>query len=256
MIFLFSAFFILGSIVGSFLNVVADRTMNGQSIIFGRSKCDFCNAKLSTFDLVPILSFLGLRARCRYCNHKLSWQYPIVETLVGVLFVLTLNFFVSQASTSLASLFYYLVVICTLVVVSIVDFKFSLVPTAFVFAASLFALFWNYFSLSSSDFVLSVVSAFILAFGFLVIVILTRGRGMGTGDIPVVFLIGLFLGWPDSIAAIFAAFLSGAVISVLLLIIGRKRLGQTIPFAPFLVLGTLVILFWGEQIISWYLRLL
>ena len=256
MIFLFSAFFILGSIVGSFLNVVADRTMNGQSIIFGRSKCDFCNAKLSTFDLVPILSFVGLRARCRYCNHKLSWQYPIVETLTGMLFVLTLGFFVAQASTSLFLLFYHLVVICILIIVSIVDFKFSLVPTAFVFAASLFALFWNYFGLSSADFVLSVVSAFILAFGFLAIVILTRGRGMGTGDIPLVFLIGLFLGWPNSIAAIFLAFLTGAVVSVLLLTVGKKKLGQTIPFAPFLVFGTLVILFWGERIISWYLGLL
>lgn len=253
MFFLLLLFFIFGSAVGSFLNVVVDRTVRGETI-FGRSHCDFCHRKLSTFDLVPILSFVGLRARCRYCKRKLSWQYPIVETLVGVLFAAT---FYSQASAgvfSVVPLLYYFAIIGTLVVVGVVDLKFSLIPTTFVFAAALLALFYNYFSLNSYDFVVGVFSAVLLALFFFAIVVVTRGRGMGSGDVPLVFLLGLFLGWPFNLAAVFLAFLVGAVVSVVFLAFRVKKIGEAIPLGPFLILGTFIIFFWGDEIISWYLQ--
>lgn len=256
MVFLLGLFFILGSAVGSFLNVVIDRTMRGESIVFGRSYCEHCRATLGTMDLIPIVSFAGLRARCRYCKHKLSLQYPLVETITGILFVLTFYFLTTGGSTSFLLLAYQLVIISVLIVVAVVDYKFSLIPTAFVFAAALLALFKNYFYLSSADFISSVLVAFALAFSFLGIVVATRGRGMGSGDIPLVFLLGLFLGWPYSLLAIFLAFLLGATVSIVLLFFRKKTFGQTVPFAPFLILGSIIVLYWGNQIMNWYLSIL
>lgn len=257
MIFLLFLFFIIGAAVGSFLNVVIDRTTQGGSIIGPwRSYCDHCKATLATLDLVPIFSFVGLRGRCRYCHHKLSWQYPIVEMLSGTLFASTFYFLSVSSVFSILSIVYFLLVISVLLVVATVDLKFSLIPTSLVFATSLVTLFWNYFHLSSSEFVASVVLATVLAIFFGVIVFLTRGRGMGSGDIPLVFLLGLFLGWPKGLAAVFLAFLTGAIISVALLLLGKKTFGQTIPFAPFLIVASIMVFFWGESLINWYLVML
>lgn len=255
MFYLLVLFFILGAAVGSFLNVVIDRTVRGETIL-GRSYCDHCGATLATLDLVPILSFVGLGARCRYCRQRLSWQYPVVETLTGLLFAFTFYSLTAGGNFSILLVFYYLFVISVLIVVAAVDLKFSLVPTTFVFAASLLVLFWNYFHQSSVDFVAGVVSAFFLALFFGAIVLVTRGRGMGSGDIPLVFLLGLFLGWPESLAGVFLAFLSGAIVAVLLIFMGQKKFGQTIPFAPFLIACSIAVLYWGDRIIGWYLGLL
>lgn len=252
MVFYLVAFFIFGCAVGSFLNVVVYRTIQSEGIIFGRSYCDFCRRRLSTLDLVPILSFVGLRGRCRYCRRKLSWQYPIVETLTGLLFLATFYYQVVGKDFSIVNLVFYLFVVCTLIVVAVVDLKYSLIPTTFVFFASLVTLFYNYFHLNSQSFVEGIFGAFLLAFAFLGLVVITRGRGMGTGDIPLVFWVGLFLGWPQSVIAIFLSFVSGAIFSLFLLASRRKTFGQTIPFGPFLVASTIAVFFWGNSLVSWY----
>src|SRR3989344_8157640 len=247
-------FFILGSAVGSFLNVVIDRTTRGEAI-FGRSYCDHCKATLAAVDLVPIVSFIALGTKCRYCKKPLSWQYPIVEGLTGLLFVLAFWMLSFSGQLSAITLLYYFFLISILIVVAVVDFKYSLVPTTLVFAASLVSLFYNYFFLTSGQFVQSVAAAFGAAIFFFVIVLLTRGRGMGEGDVVLGFLIGMVLGLKESVLAIFLAFLIGAIISVFLITLGKKHFGQTIPFAPFLTLGFLISLFWAEPIINWYLML-
>ena len=197
-------FFILGTAVGSFLNVVIDRTTQGQSIL-GRSYCDYCRATLGVVDLIPILSFTALSGRCRHCRKKLSWQYPIVETVTGLLFVLSFLILTVSGQLTITTLLYYFFLISILIVVAVVDFKFSLVPTTLVFLASLLALFYNYFFLTSGQFVQSVLAAFGAAIFFLVIVLLTRGRGMGEGDVVLGFLIGMVLGLKESVLAIFLA---------------------------------------------------
>lgn len=254
MFFLLILFFILGAAVGSFLNVVIDRSVRNESIL-GRSYCDHCRATLKTMDLIPIISFAALGAKCRYCKKNLSWQYPIVELLTGVLFSIS---FIVQASTGNVfsiALPYFLFLVSILIIVAVVDFKFSLIPTTFVFFASLVSLFYNYFFLSSALFVEHVFTAFTAAAFFLLIVVLTRGRGMGEGDIILAFLMGMVLGAKDAILALFLGFLTGAVCALILIAFGKKRFGQTIPFAPFLALGFIVALFFGTPIISWYLML-
>lgn len=254
MVFLITLFFVLGSAIGSFLNVVIDRLIVGQSIL-GRSYCDHCRKVLSPLDLVPILSFLLLGGRCRYCRRKLSWQYPVVETLTGFLFAVTFYLQVVGENIGLVTLGFLLAVTCVMVVTAVVDFKYSLIPTTFAFAASLLALFYNFFLLPSGVFVDHVVAAFAAALFFGSIVVLTRGRGMGSGDIVLAFLIGMVLGFSKMVLAVFVAFVSGSVIAILLLLFGWRKFKQTIPFGPFLVFGFYIALYWYKGLIAWYLSL-
>lgn len=229
--------------------------MKGESNI-GRSYCDHCHKTLSTVDLIPILSFVVLKGKCRYCNKPLSWQYPIVELLTAVLFTLAFYVLISTGTISIVTILFYFFLISVAVVVAVIDIKYYLIPTTFVYGASLVALFYNYFNLSTPLFYEHILAAFAVALFFLIIVIVTRGKGMGQGDIVLVFLIGMVLGYQSTFAAMFIAFLFGALISIALIIIRRKRFGQTIPFAPFLIIGFLMSLFWGNELINWYLAML
>lgn len=254
MIFLILLLFILGTAVGSFINVVVDRTTAGVSFLgLSRSYCDHCRATLSTVDLIPIVSFVTLGARCRFCKKPISWQYPIVEAITGVLFVVAFLSLANASQLSLINLFYFLFLIGILIVVAVVDFKYSLIPTTFVYVAALFSLVYNYFLLPSAIFINHVLSAFAAAVFFLLIVLATRGRGMGEGDIIFAFLIGMVLGFEKTLVSLMLSFLIGALVALLMVAVGRKKFGETVPFAPFLALGLLISLFWGEQVISWYL---
>ncbi|OGE12198.1 hypothetical protein A3G14_01370 [Candidatus Curtissbacteria bacterium RIFCSPLOWO2_12_FULL_38_9] len=247
--------FILGSAVGSFLNVVIDRTTRGESIA-GRSYCDHCRATLSTLDLIPIISFVSLGAKCRYCKRPLSWQYPAVEAVTAILFTLAFFNLSSSGNLSLITVLYFFILASVAVVVAVVDLKFYLIPTTFVYGASLLALAYNFFNLDSQVFIEHVMAAFGISLAFLLIVLVTRGKGMGQGDIVLAFLIGMVLGFEGTFAAIFLAFLTGAIVSIILVALRRKKFGQTVPFAPFLIGGFLVSLFWSTQIINWYFSML
>lgn len=248
-------FFIFGSAVGSFLNVVSDRVTKGESVL-GWSYCDHCRTTLTALDLVPVISFIGLGAKCRYCKRRISWQYPIVEAVTATLFALAFFVLASGTQLTIVNLFYWLFLISTMVVVAVVDFKYSLIPTTFVFSASAVALFYAYFLFTPNLFLEHVLAAFAAALFFLLIVILSRGRGMGQGDIVLAFLMGMVLGYWGGAVALFLSFLSGACVALLLIALGKKKFGQTVPFAPFLVFGFMVSLFWWQQIINWYLVML
>lgn len=252
--FYYFLFFILGSAVGSFLNVVIDRVPAGKTIL-GRSYCDRCRRTLSIFDLIPILSFFVLGGRCRKCKKPVSRQYPTVEGLTGILFVVVFWKVASGGNFNLIPLLFMFFISSIMVVVSAVDFKFSLIPTSMVFAASFVALFFDYFFKSSQEFSGFVIGAFCLAAFFGLIVFFTHGKGMGEGDIILAFLMGMVLGIRDGTVAVFLAFLTGATMAILLILFGRKRFGQTIPFAPFLVLGFFISFLFAGPIINFYLRL-
>lgn len=252
MIFYLVLSFILGSAIGSFLNVVIDRTTRGETLL-GRSYCDHCKASLSTIDLIPIVSFVSFGARCRYCKKPISWQYPIVEAATGTLFLIGALSLISGADFGLIRLLYFFFIISIVIVVSAIDMKFSLIPTTLVFFASLVVLTYNYFTFSPNWFLEQVISAFIAALFFLFLVVITRRRGMGEGDVVLAFLIGLVLGYEKTILAIFLSFFTGALVSLILIVFGKKKFGQTVPFAPFLVLGLLCAMFWGDVIVRWYM---
>lgn len=254
MVFLILFFFIIGSAIGSFLNVVIDRSVKRESLM-GRSRCDWCRTTLAPIDLMPVLSFVILGGRCRHCRRPLSWQYPAVELLGAGLFAATFLFHIGGGQFQVIPLLYLLVIVSVMIIIGVIDLKFYLIPTTFVLALSLIALFYNYFYLSSADFVGHIAAAFGASIFFGIIVLLTLGRGMGEGDIFLGFLIGMILGVKGSFIAIFTAFAVGAIVSLILVFLGKKKFKEAVPFGPFLILGFFVSLYWGRFFLDWYLML-
>ena len=237
--------FFFGLIVGSFLNCVIYRLEEGKSFLKGRSFCPDCKHTLSWQDLIPLLSFLILKGKCRYCKKPISWQYPLVELATGILFILILNFSTRPGGVIL------FVVSCFLIVIFVYDLKHYIIPDKIIYPAIAIALIFNF---QFSIFNYSIFSAFGAAAFFLAIVLVSRGKWMGVGDIKLAFLMGLILGFPNILAALFLAFLIGAIIGVGLIVSQKKTLKSEVPFGPFLVTGTFIALFWGENIINWYLN--
>jgi len=253
--------FIIGLFTGSFLNVLVDRLPRGESIIKGRSHCEKCKENLRWYDLIPLLSFIFLKGKCRYCKASLSFYYPTVELATGTLFALT-AFFVfhdlqfpisSQFSIDfqlLASLTYYLFMTSSLIVVFFADLKYGIIPDKIIFPAILVSVLYL-LTISHKLLAINLFSAVGACLFFLLLFLITRGKGMGFGDVKFAFLMGLILGLPNIIVSLYIAFLTGAVIGCILIVWRKKKLkGAVIPFGPFLVLGTFAALFWGEKILQ------
>lgn len=258
--------FLMGLVWGSFLNVVIYRTTHGASPLSGRSQCPKCKKTISWQYNIPLISFFWLRGKCAYCRAKISWQYPVVELLTGLLFVwwfwIGRGFFllVGQPWTLLQPGF-WLVVGMLFLVVFVADWRFGLIPDSANF--SLFALALGYrlsltgFGLmQSTDLVRAIICGLALMAFFYGLWYFTKGRGFGFGDVKLAPATGLLLGWPKTLIAVFLAFVFGAVVALSLIVLGKKKLGQTIPFGPFLVLGTFAALIFGNRLWGWYWGLL
>jgi len=238
--------FIFGLVVGSFLNCLIYRLEVGEGFLKGRSFCPYCRHILSWQDLIPLLSFLILRGKCRYCQKSISWQYPLVEIATGLLFLSIFNFQFS---------IFNLIIACFLIIIFVYDLKHYIIPDKIIYPAIVIVLIYNFLRsdlLGRSDLLLSAFGA---ATFFLAIVLVSRGKWMGIGDIKLAFLMGLFLGFPNILVALFLAFSIGAIIGLGLIVSGKKTLKSEVPFGPFLVTGTFIALFFGGQIIHWYLNL-
>lgn len=268
--------FILGTAVGSFLGVVVDRIAGKESIWKGRSHCDHCRHNLHALDLIPVVSFFLLKRKCRYCHEKLSWFYPVIEISTGIVYVAAgyfvfqaSGFLLSQPDYQLLSLYYFLLT-GSLIAIFFTDIRYGIIPFKVVLFAFFINIIWfitlHFLPFSQLEVQLlglqtNVLSIVLSAFGaggfFFILFIATKGRGMGFGDVIYAFLMGFTLGFPGVLLGLYIAFVSGAVISLLLVIMKRKKLkGGTIPFGPFLVLGTIVSLLWGNMIINYVVRIL
>ncbi|MCL5438449.1 MAG: prepilin peptidase, partial [Patescibacteria group bacterium] len=230
------SFFLIGISIGSFLNVLIDRIPRGESIIKGRSYCESCRKRLGFFDLFPVISYILLKGKCRYCKSPISIYYPLVELVTGVLFV-SIAFLVFNENkyfvSSILYLAYYLVVAASLITIFFTDIKYGIIPDKVLYPVITISLFFQilntkYLILNTLP---SAVSAFLF---FLLLFLITKTKGMGFGDVKFAFFMGLFLGFPKIITALYAAFLTGAVVSCILILWGRKKFfGGTIPFGPF-----------------------
>lgn len=250
-----TAFFLLfGLFIGSFLFVLATRLPKGESPFLNRSYCEYCKHTLGVLDLVPLFSFLFLRGKCRYCKKRLSIEYPLSELLTGILFAGTF-YFVSTSNFSQTTgimfpvvyLFYFFVV-AGLLIIFFADVKYYIIPFQILLPSLAIVAIWHlYFQPEFFlSYLLSGVAAFVF---FLVIFLATKGRGMGFGDVVLAFYMGVLLGFPGIVVALYVAFLTGAFISLILVVSGRKKLkGGVIPFGPFLIFGTFVGIFWGKQL--------
>lgn len=253
---LFTLIFVFGTAVGSFLNVIVDRYDGEESVIKGRSHCDHCKKPLQAYDLIPLASYIFLGGRCRYCKKKLSLYYPAIELLTGLSYVVVFaavgGLGALGSTVNFADLLYYLLTISVLIVIFFADLKYGMIPFKAVLVGVLATLGWYLVypstNITYTNYLISAVSSFA---GFLLIFVITRGKGIGFGDVVYVFFMGLLLGYPKIILGFYIAFLSGAAISLVLIGLKIKKLkGDTIPFGPFLVAGTIVSLFWGDLIIN------
>ncbi len=260
---------LFGLVIGSFLNVVIDRLPDGKSIVSPPSHCPACNRKLVAKDLIPVLSYIQLKGRCRYCAEKIPVRLPIVEAATGAGFGLicwygSANWLLAgSAKPDYALICLALLYFCLLLVIFVIDLDHQLILNRLVYPAMVIALIvsvlhtWAGFDLNALAFVPDLKHAAIgcgigLAL-FLLIAILSRG-GMGLGDVKMAALMGLMLGYPSVLVAIFLAIIAGGIIAIILLAARKKGRKQAIPFGPFLALGTMLAMIWGNAIWGWYTR--
>lgn len=260
--------FYLGACLGSFTNVLVDRGQQGKSLL-GRSKCDFCGHALRWFENIPVLGFFLVRGKCRACQKKLSWQYPLVELALALLFV-AIGFwtgFVGQVVTWEGAIetSYYLFMSFILVAIFVWDLKYMIVPNPLVAAGvlvSLLFVFWKYFSSDCLFFELdcfvasAVVGGAIVGGFFYFLYFISKGKFIGGGDVKLGFLLGMMVGWKLTYFLLLFAYVLGAVVAIYLLLTKKKRMNSHIPFGPFLIASTFLVLFFGEKLIYWYKNLL
>jgi len=239
-----------GLTIGSFLNVVICRLETNESILISRSHCPKCKVILKWYDLIPVLSFLIQKGKCRYCMKRISWQYPIVEISTACLFLLIFNF-----QFSIFNLIYYLIIISFLIIIFVYDLKYYLILDKVIFPAIIIVGIFN-FLISPEGWQFSILSAFGASLFFLLLVLVSKGKWMGLGDVKFAFLMGLILSWPNILLGLFLSFFSGAIIGIILILFGKKGLKSQIPFGPFLVGATVLIMLYGQYLNSWYYSLL
>lgn len=246
MIFYLIVSFIFGLAIGSFLNCLVYRLAT-EKTLFGRSFCPHCGKKIAFYDNIPLLSFFLLRRKCRKCKSKISWQYPLVELATGLLF--TAAFLRSGVPLLILRDW---VLITSLLFIFIYDLRYLLIDDRIVLPAILILFILNWINGYNPVQMLLVGLAAAGFFGLQYL--LTRGKGLGLGDVRIGLLIGVALGSLASLlVALLASYLIGVIISMILLFSKKKKMKSQIPLGPFLVMGTLLALFFGQLVINYYL---
>lgn len=229
---LFSVYiFLIGAALGSFLNVVASRVPKNQSLL-GRSHCGSCKHTLSWLDLFPIFSYLFLRGRCRYCHKKIGLVHPIFEIISGA--VVLAWFWQTGLVINISAILILLIMLLALTL-ALADYYYQIIPDEFLLILLLLAL-----GLNQVRIVEFLPGAMLAALGFYSLYALSKGRAMGYGDVKYAFIMGLILPISSLGLAIYLAFLTGGVVSAILILSKKKQMKSTISFGPFLSLGLIV----------------
>ena len=242
--------FILGLIVGSFCNVCIYRIPRNESIIYPASHCPKCNTTILAKDNIPLLSYILLKGRCRNCGSKISIQYPVVELLTGLVYVIIYQIY----GVSVQSLI-YIILSSALIIIAFIDLNEQIIPDVISLPGIIIGLTLSFFVpyLSFINSVLGVVvgGVIILVIGLVGSVIFKK-EAIGGGDIKLAAMIGAFLGWRYIIISLFLGFFLGALTGIFLVLSRVKSREDVIPFGPFIVLCSIITLLWGEKILSWY----
>lgn len=261
------ATFVIGTCFGSFLSVLIYRSLNRKKgIVTGKSSCPHCKHQLGPLDLIPLLSWILKGGRCSYCHKLISPLYPTMELATGLLFMANFNLLISSGGYSDWMAFstnwlfwlkfiYYDLLTINLLAICFADLQKKSIPNIFLFAwvfltAPGFILSGPDLSANLGSHLLALLAALLFFGGQYAI---SRGRWLGSGDIYLAAGMGMLLGLSNFILAVACSYLIGSVIVILLLIVKKAKVKQTIPFAPFLVMGTIIAFYQGNEIISWYL---
>lgn len=251
--------FVFGIAIGSFLNVVilrydGERFLLDHRAIGGRSHCPHCRRTLRWFELIPVASYLLQGGRCRNCGVRLTVQYPIVELLSGIIFM-GVPFALAGAPIALSVL--WVTVIEALLVMSFIDLRLGIIPDEINIVIGVVGVFLAIFSGQGAGGIIGRIAGAALAGAFFgLLIAITRGRGMGMGDLKLAVPLGLVFGWPAIVLVLVLAFVLGAAVGMIAVIRHRKTMKGTVPFGPFLALSSVIAFFWGPQAIAWYLSLI
>ena len=259
--------FFLGAVIGSFLNVVIYRTFaSGESWVWGRSHCDNCGKQINWYDNIPLFSYFVLGGKCRYCKTPISLSNPVIEFLTGTLLVWwywggTIFFRLTEQPFHYVQPLFWLLVGLLLVIIFFADALYSIIPDeAVALLAGLTFLYRTSLTflhiMQPLDFGRAIVAAVLCSFFFWLLWFVTKGRGMGLGDVKFAIPFALLLGWPDVLIGLMLSFLIGAIISIILMLLKKKKLKQTIPFGTFMVVALVITLLFGNVILKWYMGML
>lgn len=254
--------FILGLVVGSFLNVVAFR-YSEEGALFnpvkwgGRSHCLFCSQPLKWYELIPVISFIIQEGRCMVCRRRLSWQYPLVELATGFTFLLPVYFaYLNSEPYTLTPppyTLFWILIFLGFILIWAIDARLSVIPDEINFFLGALGLILVSFTGASWSNHLIGASVGLLLLGL--IVFLSRGRGMGMGDVKLAAALGLIFGWPNIFVILALAFIFGAAAGITLMAFRKKGMKDAIPFGPFLILGSITVFFFGDFLIQNYFQL-
>jgi len=236
------AFIILvGLVLGSFLAAFTYRFPKGETLK-GRSKCPKCNKKIAWYDNVPLLSYILLKGKCRKCKGEISLRYPAIEASTSLILL-------GMWKTTISVYYWPFTIFLTLLLISIfvIDLEKKIIPDFLVFLGIVVVFF--VYLLTSNPLIFENIFAGLLMASFLLLLnLVTRGRGMGLGDVKLAILGGLLLGIKYSVVWMFLSFLIGSVVGIILILTKRSKFGQQIPFGPFLVLSLFIVILFGESI--------
>jgi len=245
--------FVIGAALGSFLNVVIYRIPQGKSIVLPASHCPRCQRPIKAYENIPILSYIFLRGRCAGCKERISLQYPLVEATMGLLAALLLAYYGWRWELLL-----YGSMAAVLLALSVIDIQTCRLPNKIVLTGAIMAVALTLIFFRERW--LAMILGGAVGLGLMIIMglignLLFRKDTLGMGDVKLAGMMGLFLGhWHTAGMFILGVFI-GAVAGSVMILLGGKKWGQRIPFGPYLAMGGLVSLLWGEMIWRWYLSL-
>ncbi|MCJ7772633.1 MAG: A24 family peptidase [Desulfobacterales bacterium] len=245
--------FLYGVCVGSFSNVCIHRLPLSKSLKSPPSNCPQCGSPIRFYDNIPILSYIWLKGHCRHCQKRISFRYPFVE-IMGGLFAL---FIYLEYGLTFEALIYYLFIV-TLIIITFIDIDHQIIPDV-ISLPGIPICFLASFALPSVTFIDSLIG--ILAGGGSLFIVLwtyhliTGVEGMGGGDIKLLAMIGALIGWEGVIFTIFISSITGTMVGILIMLRTKKGLKLAVPFGPFLSIGAILYVFYGSELIRWYLNM-
>ena len=243
--------FVLGLIVGSFSNVCIYRIPRNESVIYPASHCPKCRTKIKPLDNIPLLSYILLKGRCRNCGSKISIQYPVVEFLTGLIYLIIYLIY----GLSIQSLV-YIILLSALIIIAFIDLQEQIIPDVISLPGIVVGLILS-FIVPYMSFINSVLGT--LVGGGIILIsarvgsIIFKKEAMGGGDAKLTAMIGAFLGWRYTIISLFLGFFLGALTGIILIMTKIKKREDVIPFGPFIALGSIITLLCGEKILAWYI---
>lgn len=258
-IVIYLAVFLLGLLFGSFLNVCIYRIPRGESVVHPPSHCTGCGNRLKLRDLVPILSYIFLKGKCRYCGSGISPRYPVIELATGLMYLLLFDRFGFTVD-----FIAYTYLMSILVAVFMIDFDHKIIPNGLVIAGLVGTIpIMAYHAIYPMEIyrdetwwspLLGVLpgTGFLLLIALVGLLIYKTDDAMGMGDVKLFAPIGIFLGWRLCFLALLLSVLLAGLTSLLLIITGKKKRKDTIPFGPFIVSATFIVIMWGWRILDWY----